>query len=265
MKKIRDTDYLFLSSYVHARLARMGDGPIDKSGVFDDLSSLAPDRRLVDFFRLKYDYHNAKVLLKGIAAGSVEDRLLSPLGRIEPGVLKAACLENSFGELPAEFSSAMQDAGDTLARTSDPRLSDFILDKAYVSEMLHTAQAGGSSFLIDYSRLFADSIDLRALVRMLKSGVGFDKLDYILTGCGSVAPAAVKALYPDISVLRLYSGTGLAPVIPLAESASFGSGFSEFENQCRRILDEYMASSKYQCFGERPLIYYLYTVEGMRS
>ena len=55
MKKIKDTDYLYLSSYLQARRARRGDSPEDKSAVYRELSELAPDPQIVDFFRLKYD------------------------------------------------------------------------------------------------------------------------------------------------------------------------------------------------------------------
>lgn len=265
-KKTKDTDYLFLSAYVHACQARLGETPVNKPVIFSELSSMAPDSRLVDFFRLKYDYHNAKVLVKSTASGVIEDRLLSPLGRFDAALLKNAYLENSLSGLSAEFSAALLDAKDTLARTGDPRLSDFILDKAYIAELLHTAQAARSAFLEGYARLFADSINLRSVVRMLKSGVERDKLDSILSDCGTVSSGAIKAVYPETSaVLKLYSSTKLAPTLHEAETAAAGGGFSAFEEQCRAALDGHMDSLKLQCFGEQPLIYYLYTIEGIKS
>ncbi|MBO4331121.1 MAG: V-type ATPase subunit, partial [Oscillospiraceae bacterium] len=89
-KKTKDTDYLFLSAYVHACQAHLGEGAVNRAEVFDELSSLAPDKRIVDYFRVKYDYHNAKVLVKSAASGAVEDRLLSPLGRMDAAALKNA-------------------------------------------------------------------------------------------------------------------------------------------------------------------------------
>jgi V/A-type H+-transporting ATPase subunit C len=265
-KKTKDTDYLFLSAYVHACQARLSEGPVNKSEIFSELSSMAPDSGIVDFFRLKYDYHNAKVLIKSTASGVIEDRLLSPLGRIDAAALKSAYLESGLSGLPAEFSAAVLDAKDTLARTGDPRLSDFILDRAYVSELLHTARTARSEFLQGYARLFADCVNLRSVVRMLKSGVERDKLDGILSECGTVAPGAIKAAYPETAaVLKLYSSTKLAPALHEAEAAAAGGGFSVFEEQCRAALDAYMDSLRLQCFGEQPLIYYLYTIEGIKS
>ena len=60
MNKIKDTDYLYLSAYLQTKSARRNESAEDKAAAFRELSSLAPDPQIVDFFRLKYDYHNAK-------------------------------------------------------------------------------------------------------------------------------------------------------------------------------------------------------------
>ena len=90
MRKHKDTDYLFLSSYLHAREARAGEtgSETDKAAILRDLESLAPDPKIVDFFRVKYDYHNAKVFLKSIAANTDNSRLYSPMGRLTPEQLR---------------------------------------------------------------------------------------------------------------------------------------------------------------------------------
>ncbi len=259
MTKIRDTDYLFLSAYIHAGEKRLSEGRQDKAAVFDEMQKLAPDGRLVDFFRLKYDYHNAKVLLKSAALNKDESRLFLPLGRVRPEKLGEAFREQKFGELPPVFGAALLDAADTLSRTGDPRLADFILDKAYLEEMGRTAESAGSAFLAGYARLWADVYNLRSLMRMIKSGVSSDKLEHVLTDRGSVDIGKIKAAYPD--VIPLYKGTELSAALPSAESTVAGESFSLFERVCSDVLDEYMRDARFQCFGEKVLIYYLYQVE----
>lgn len=262
VKKTKDTDYLFLSSYIHAREARAQDGAADKEAVFRELSSLAPDKRIVDFFRLKYDYHNAKVFLKSIAANADNSRLYSPLSRFAPAVMTEAYRSERYDGLPAAFGAALRSADDTLARTGDPRLADFILDKAYVQELKETAAAANSAFLSGYAGLYADALNLRALVRMLKSGVRAEQLAAVLTDCGTVSVKSIAAAFPDAAaVLALYRGTALAALLPEAERAAKGEGFSAFENACRAALAAYMNKAKYDCFGERVLIRYLYELE----
>ena len=50
-----------------------------RADVFRDMESAVPDRRLVEIFQLKYDYHNAKTLLKAAAMGRDPQPLLLPL------------------------------------------------------------------------------------------------------------------------------------------------------------------------------------------
>ena len=43
-----------------------------------------PDPRLVEIFQIKYDYHNAKAILKAEAVGADPERLLLAGGRYDP-------------------------------------------------------------------------------------------------------------------------------------------------------------------------------------
>ncbi len=262
MKKIKDTDYLYLSAYLQAKAARGGGTAEDKAAVFRELSSLAPDPQIVDFFRLKYDYHNAKVCLKSVVAGEDNSRLFLPLGRCEPARLAEACRTEDYRGLPVGFAAALKESSETLGRTADPRLADFILDRAYVREMKDTAEKTGSEFLRGYAALYADALNLRALVRMLKSAVRPEQLKNVLTDCGSVRCGAISSAYPDAaSVLGLFRSTALASSLTEAEKAVKGEGFTPFEKAVRSCLNAYMEKAKFTCFGENVLIRYLYQIE----
>ena len=61
-----------------------------RAAILAELENLVPDKALVELFRLKYDYHNAKAVLKGEAMGVDPLRLMSSCGRIAPEKLKSA-------------------------------------------------------------------------------------------------------------------------------------------------------------------------------
>ena len=268
MRKHKDTDYLFLSSYLHAREARAGEAgsEADRAAILADLESLAPDPGIVHFFRVKYDYHNAKVFLKSIAANTDNSRLYSPLGRITPEQLMLAYRDGKNDKLPPVFAKVFLQADEVLSRTRDPRQADFLLDKAYVEELKQTAESTKAKLLIQYASLNADALNLRALVRMLKSGVEPEELSRVLTDCGSVSVKAVSAVYPDIpSTLALYRSTGLAPLLAEAEKAARGGGFSAFEEGCRSLLAGWMDQARFTPFGEDVLIRYLYRLEAKEA
>ena len=58
-----------------------------RADVFRELESLVPNAAVLDLFRLKYDYHNAKVLIKSDAMHHDDNGLLSASGRICGGLL----------------------------------------------------------------------------------------------------------------------------------------------------------------------------------
>ena len=115
MKANRDTEYVFISTRVKAmergllsreRMERMLDAPTNEAAAkvlvecgYPDLPSVTsqtleealvqrqretmadlddnlPDRTVLEIFKVQFDYHNAKVLVKAEALGTQQDRLL---------------------------------------------------------------------------------------------------------------------------------------------------------------------------------------------
>ena len=173
-KHRKDTDYLFLASRVRALerklltaprieqlltagdtaacsqlLSELGYEPIhdeaslqaslkqQREAVFSDIARFMPEPELLDVFRLKYDYHNIKTLLKDRSGG----RLL-----MDAGCISAADMERQYAEsgnwqfLPKEMADAAREAADVLAETGNPQRSDFILDRAYFAQLRSLAQ-----------------------------------------------------------------------------------------------------------------------------
>ena len=261
MKKSRDTDYLFLSSYLHAKEGRSsGEG---KAAFYRELSALVPDPTILDFFRIKYDYHNAKVLIKSAALHENHSSLYSPLGRYSVEQLEKLLREGKNFVLSERFVSAFREAVDTLARTADPRLAEFRLDAAFLKELSETAEQSGSPLLMKYAAMYIDAANLGALARMLKSGVDAAMLAEILSSGGSVSTAAIRKAYPDaVSVFALFGRSGFEAVLPLAEQAARGEArCSELERQCRAVIRSVMTPAIPEGFGENVLIRYLYRME----
>lgn len=119
-KRRKDTDYLFLSARIRSLernlltaqrleqllqapsaencsqlLSDLGYDPIrdeatlqaslkkQREDVFAELERFMPEKELLDVFRIKYDYHNIKVLLK---APESAERLLMDAGTIPAGI-----------------------------------------------------------------------------------------------------------------------------------------------------------------------------------
>ena len=209
LSRNKDTDYLALSARIHAmegrlltrdRMDRMIDAREESEALkvltecgyggaeglraqdvervlataraetFQELSTAAPDPRVVDVFRLKYDYHNAKVLVKAEAMGIDAGRLLLDGGRVPASGLAENYQKEQLGGLSLRFQSAIREARETLAASHDPQLADLALDRACYEEMAQLARETGSGFLQGYVRLAVDVANLRAAVRVARMG-----------------------------------------------------------------------------------------------
>ena len=107
----------------------------DRAAVFAELAGLVPNAAIVDIFRVKYDYHNAKVIIKAEAMHSDESGLLSDSGRVSPEALLTAFQEDKGWDLPGRLGQAMEEAKGLLARSGNPQLADFVLDRACFAEL----------------------------------------------------------------------------------------------------------------------------------
>ena len=114
MQQYRDTDYAAVSAALHAREAKLltqamaermidaatpeesyktllecGYAPLERCTLenvehalsqarrelYREVSVLAPDKRIIELFQIKYDYHNAKLALKSKRSGEDVSRL----------------------------------------------------------------------------------------------------------------------------------------------------------------------------------------------
>ena len=203
VKACKDTDYLFISAYLRAKEPQLlteekavrmlsssvqeaartleGCGYADvltigldkalndrRAAVFSEVEALAPKDGVVSLFRMRYDYHNAKTIVKAEAVGIDPAPLLSGAGRADAQALKTAYETGESGSVPQAVLTAMQAARDALSRSADPQLADLILDRAYFAEYHETAAQVGPKPL----RLPHSGQGIRADVRWSLCAIG---------------------------------------------------------------------------------------------
>lgn len=301
MSRNKELDYLSISARIHAmetrllsaeRLDRMIDAKdlneaakvltecgygelseVTASGVeellsqaqadlFQDLGSAVKNQALLDVFRCKYDYHNAKVLVKAETLGTEEDRLLLGGGRYD----RKALAENYRREDLRSYSETLRKgvarAREVLGATGDPQQADFVLDHAYFEELTLLAQESESKFLQGYVALLIDVANLRAAVRASRLGKGPEFLSQVLVSGGTVS-------VHTLAYARGEELGGLFQSGPLSEAAAEGAARSvpgsgpltEFERLCDNAVMGYVAAGRMVPFGEQPVVGYLYARE----
>ena len=301
IKKVNDYNYLFLSSTLRARepkmltkekMERMLDAPnfdeaakilmdcgyadmsgMDAAGVektlsahraeiFSDLSTLIPEKAIIEAFSLKYDYHNAKVLIKAESANVDGAHLLSESGTIPAETFSGCYYSEDYSLLPKKLGEALAEARSVIKRTENSQLADFVLDKAYFAEMKSFAQGLYTPFLSDYVSVSIDGANLRATVRTLRMGRDIDFLRNALISGGNIQAAALaEAAFTDEGFTSLFDGSVYKDAANLGMEAVKGGRLTEFELSCDNVLIRFFKEAKHYSFGAQPVIAYIGELE----
>ena len=296
-KQIKDVDYLAISARVRAMenslltaeqleqllaaksdeelaklLQSLGYGDLDpahpdemnaaiaaaRAETLEDLGGSIPDAGFLDVFKIQYDYHNIKAVLKAEATGADAQGMLCDLGRVSAAQLREA-LAGEGGDLPGLMEQAAEEGREVLAATRDPQLGDAALDKWYFRDLLATADATGSDFLRGYVRIQIDCANLRTLVRTLRMGKNADFLRGVLFEGGDVGTDELLRVSANGGggLTELYAPTPLAHAAEAGAAVLGGGHLTEFEKRCDDAVSAYLESARLVPFGEAPVLSYL--------
>lgn len=305
MRKLKDTDYLYISTRLkvlektmltrdkYLRLASaktvsdslkaleecgwtgVYDAGVDslddyiskrRSEILDLLYKYSPDRRVIDVFRLKYDYHNIKVYVKSQSLGISADELYSNDGTIPYKTLIGAFRDKKFSEIPEAFVKTESLAEDLLARSRDPQLSDLIIDKAHISDMRQVANEVGGPFLKGYVSLFTDLCNLRVALRSLITKKDRTFRQNAFLPCGNTDPAPLINDNSIEQIRALYNNTDCSHALEAGCAAASGDGdMSLFDKAFDATLISYINKAKLIPFGEAQVVSYLVNTENEHS
>ena len=187
--------------------------------IFHALSLLAASGPLVEMLRVKYDYHNAKCARKAEAVGSEPLGMMSASGRIAPEKLLEAYREERWQELPSRLGKAMAEGRELLARSENPQLMDFALDRAQFEELQALIGPAPGEFLRGYAALLADSTNLKSAVRSLRMGKNADFLRDALVPGGKLDARRLTECAPE-ALGALYAGSALGEAAALGAEAA---------------------------------------------
>jgi len=296
---MKDTDFLFLTAMLRAREVGMVDeekidrmleasgfdetsrvlvdcgypdvsgmsmGQIDevletrRSEVFHEIAAYGYAKDILDLFRLKYDYHNVKVLIKSAGVKTDAAHLLSASGRIGIKELSEAFVTGQRGDLPPSVANVMDSATGILSRTGNPQLADIEIDKAYFGELTSIAEKLNNTFISDYVRLLIDSANLRTAIRLIRTGGNRDFLESSLIPGGNVDTAQISAAFED-NVTAPFKSDALEQAVRLGNEALKGGAQTLFELACDNLVLQRVTDTMFISFGPAPVIAYLAKLE----
>ena len=229
--------------------------------ILDELRRLSPDSKIVDLFLVKNDYHNVKSLIKGEAMNIDTKHLLSYAGRVEPEKLDFAFKEEKYSDLSKILAKALVDAKDVLAKTANPQKADFILDKAYFSELKNLAAEINNSFIDEYITFLIDTANLKSLIRCLKMGKNNDFISEVLISGGTVSTNRLLEATDGEAVFNLFEHTPLGEAAELGKDVLLGGQMTKFELACDNAVNAYLRKTRLVTYGPEAIVSYIAAAE----
>jgi len=230
------------------------------------IDKLSQDKGLTDIFRVRWDYHNLKVLLKAFYMGlEAEDVALVPLGLIELDLIKAAMGEEGRVDLlPDYLRETLSEAQAEYEESHDPQMIDVTVERRAFEDMLKRAEEYPNGFLAGYFRAAIDLLNIRNLVRLKFLESSARLLEKVLVEGGLIPKSRYFRMLDEniAEIPSLLKGTPYSDVIvPGVQELVETGSLTTFEKLMDEYLIDYIRPAKYVAFGIEPLIAYLIAKE----
>ncbi|MGI6704655.1 MAG: V-type ATP synthase subunit C [Clostridia bacterium] len=142
------------------------------------------DKRFTLLSRLKYDFHNLKVLMKEKYLGEDYKSILSHAGSISVEALRRAVDDKDMVGFAPHIREAYEKAAVDFDLNGDPQRIDMILDGGLYAYLLELAKDVGDDGLIEFIRTEIDLLNINTLLRIRKTGGSVKLLETALIDGG---------------------------------------------------------------------------------
>lgn len=232
--------------------------------VYELMYDASPVKSLVDIMGIKYDYHNIKVILKGMFLQKDFSHMLIPVGMIDVQTLKHSIENNNLGDLNETMKEGIIKAKEVFEEIKDPQAIDIILDNTMFKEMREIAKQIDDKFVDKYVKVTIDSTNIKTLLRVKKQKKDKDFLEEVIIEGGEIDKDTLISMLHDApeNISNKLAFTNYGEMIKLGIEDFTKSGSV---NELERLVDNYimnmMKEAKYIPFGVEPLLAYIYAKE----
>lgn len=164
------------------------------------LAELCFDKNAKAYFLCRYNYHNAKVLMKNKYLRVDSSAGCFSHAGANPAELLQAFINDDYSLCTKTMAQALSDVDFQFADGNrTPRVVDVVLDKAMYREMRAYAKRSTSGIPRKLFRYEADTLNLMLLYRLKKAAFGVENLqDWIVEG-GSITKETLEKLWANDS------------------------------------------------------------------
>ncbi len=222
---------------------------------YEIMRKMSPERKVTDLFEVKYDIHNAKVLLKSEVAGDLSHLLIS-LGREGPDKIRAA-LKGDLKAVTPEMAALLVKARSLYAETKDFQKVEFFLDREYTRLLKEGFEK--YPFLKKFLEFKVDLENIRNFFRAQKAKIDFE--DVFLPGGNLTLKFFKEAREPDYFTEKTRNAPFASVVSEGVAHYHETGSLKLYEKLTGDFLMEYMKKAKYYAPSVEPVVGYLYAKE----
>ncbi|MDR1514759.1 MAG: V-type ATPase subunit [Synergistaceae bacterium] len=166
-----------------------------------ELRAFVPDKELVDLFRIQYDFHNVKVILKSSflakRGGKKRWELMTSLGTIPTDSLIVSVESEDYSLLPYGLPSLIPAALSIWEQTGDIVEVEKLLDAGLFAAMLKVAEGFDEPGVLKWVKARIDSENFRNLLRLKRFGMSAQKAAAFLHSGGTVSVDTLVQLFSE--------------------------------------------------------------------
>ena len=224
---------------------------------YNEIKDIAPKNSPLDVLLYKNDFHNLKVVLKGVQLGvkDYKNYIITP-ATIDYETLIDSIAKAQFGELPSMLGEVASKAYEILGKTGDSQLSDLCIDKASMDFCLSQAQKSKNEVLTELIKLTNTLTNIKIAARCALTQKDASFADMALSDSSGLDRRELisKISLGFESLLEYLSSCGFSD-----EAAALKISVAEYEKYADNTINDYMKNSKYITLGIEPLIAYIYS------
>ena len=216
------------------------------------LEEILPDPAALDPLTVYGDFHNLKVILKGLLGGKDPAPYLTRPCVWAPERIREAVFSRENDALPEPLRHAERSAYRILTKTRSSQLADAVIDRAALEWSLRLAKDGKEPAVLAAAERRAALTDLKILRRCMAAGKAESFLRRSVCDCAAFTrDALVAAAGRREAVAALTSASPLAPLAGAldADDVAFEKACDDFENAA-------LWQARWQAFGIEPLLAY---------
>lgn len=233
--------------------------------IYQELYEVTPDSEVIQFFTLRYSYHNLKVLLKQRFTGTDLEHLMIPIGKYPLSTLKNLVQTQQSMQLNEILVEGVQEAIQDYETYGRIEAADVFMDTYYYKHLRAIAERLDNPTITKIIDAMIDLDNLSTVVRSLNRKKSRSFLHTVLSSSGSI---------PKSDIIEASAGGAIAVLNDLYMDKSYSSHLHQIVNESKdainpmkldklieQIVHELMEEGLYQAFGPMPVMAYMFAKE----